>query len=215
MKRIIAFLPLMAILSAILIIAESNDFNKTNNQLLLDKSKELHLRFGDSFFYCAFSMDELRSFSIIQFENTLQLFLQNDEISPKMLAEALTDTEKHFLVIRIADYASSLVAEKDADILFKKIEHWCIGDKLFTVMNGEMGFFVDNLINAMKRIDASKNIIQLNLQSNTVGKGDSKLLNDDPAYFEVLNYLSKQPFPEQLDYYARVYKELSLMCKKN
>jgi hypothetical protein len=215
MKKIIAFLPLMAILSVIFIIAEKNDFDKKNDQLLIDESKELYERFGTSYVYCAFSMEELRPFSIIQSESTLQLYLRNDEISPKMLAETLSESEKEYLIRQIADYASSLDSPEEAKNLLKKIEYWCIGDKLFTVMNGEMGFFVDNLKNAIKRIDATKMIIQHYSQSNNTGKGDAKLLNDDPAYFQVLNYLSKQPFANQLDYYSSIYHELSDICREN
>jgi hypothetical protein len=215
MKKIIAFLPLMAILSVILIIAEKNDFIQNNDQLLLDKSKELNERFGTSYFYCVFSMEELRPFSIIQSESTLQLYLRNDEISPKMLAEELSESDKKYLVSQIADYAASLDSPEEANNLLKKMEYWCIGDKLFTVMNGEMGFFVDNLKNAIKRIDATKKIIQQYSQSNNIGKGDSKMLNDDPVYFEVLNYLSKQPFVNQLEYYSNIYHELSDICRDN
>lgn len=215
MRKIIAFLPLMVILSAIFIIADNTDFDKSNDQLLFDKSKELRERFGTSYLYCAFSLEELRPFSIIQSESTLQLYLRNDEISPKILAEALSEQEKSFLVSQIAEYAASLEFPEEAENLLKKIEYWCIGDKLFTVMNGEMGIFVDNLKNAIKRIDATKNILQQYSQSNNTGKGEAELLNDDPAYFQVLNYLSKQPFAEQLDYYASIYNELSDICREN
>lgn len=215
MKKTITFLPVIMLFAVIMIIAGTGTDKGSLDNRFRNTVMKLHERFDQSFFFSVFSLEEIRNYSIIQTDNTLQLYLSNDDISPKLLAEALSEQDKDILVSKIADYAMTLSSIQEAENFFKRIEYWCIADQLFTLMNGKMGFYAENLKNAVKRIEETKRIFSQFDRSNSAHSDDDQNLSDDQQYFELLNYLSKLSFDQQLEYYSDVYHELSLMSKES
>lgn len=215
MKKTITFLPVIMLFAVIIIIAGTGTDKGSVDNRFRDTVKLLQERFDQSFFYSVFSLEEVRNYSIIQTDNTLQLYLSNDDISPKLLAEALTDEDKDILAVKIAEYAMTMSSIQEAENFFKRIEYWCIADQLFTFMNGKMGFYVENLKNAMKRIEETRKIFHPFDRSGSTSYDEDSSLNDDQQYFELLNFLSKLPFDQQIDYYSDIYHELSLMSKES
>lgn len=202
MKRYILYtIYLAAFTSAIFLYSSFSSISNTKSNLEYLSEKY------NSFYEALFSIDDLRSFSIIQNESTISIY-NNDWVSPNTYAESLTDDEKINLMSNLTKYLDNL-SEKERIKTTEKIKSWCMINEQFSLMTNSLDIFPNNLMEVLHTNKLTSSVFdQFNLRG-TINIENLSQENKEKAFYESINIISSLEYKDQLAFYGDTFNRLS------
>lgn len=176
--------------------------NSTNEQEL----HQMKERYGDDIYHAFYSLNDLRPYSIIQFDKTIDAY-NNTWIEPDSLIQLLSPDQREALMGKVVYYLNTL-PEKDSKSILCKIDNWCIANRQLKFILCTMRIPEEKVLSACMKIDI------FNQGLNFISKRDSLSLNNishkevNQGLNEITNTLSGLNPTKQLHYYSRIYSEL-------
>lgn len=205
MKKLylIAFSIAVSSLSLFLFNGNADIDNSRNGDLhkIVDK-------YGESAYRSFYSLEELRPFSIIQLDKTLELYTK-DWISPGKYVSILDNSDKKLLRDKITGFLKEKDIEQRTEIL-NKIKYWCTAEKQFAVIRESMCIYDDAILKAVDNIELTSNLFDDG--SFLKNEGDMSGLTSidkDKIFSKTYNRLAGLEFRSQLYYYSRLFDELN------
>jgi hypothetical protein len=211
MKKIIIILSAIAILLCISIF-----YTKAISEIILGdnsvKSKidKLTEENQNNIYLAYFSLNELRSFSIIQIDKFSSKY-DKKWIDPKTYAGELNNDDKELLRSKIIDYINSYKDLKKQGEILNKLYFWCYNEHHLNSIINTFSINQDTVTSAALNTDFLKSVnVKYMNQSSSEYK---KLSNEDykKAYYDMLELVSSLKPREQFAFYSTFYKELSAM----
>lgn len=204
------FFSIAALLVALLAMSPRTDGNKTDETE--SRLETLSREYDDALLRSFYSMDELRPYSIIQLDKTIEMY-QNEWISPKEIVAALSEDEKRALLKSVVEYLRSFDSETRKKI-FMKTEYWCKAERQLLFLVETMDFEPEHISAAISRLDEGKNILSRIAQS---GESDSLKLSErqkDEYYYKTINFVSGLQKSSQMLFFSKVYERLAFIAKR-
>ncbi len=158
-------------------------------------------------FVAFYSVSELRPFSIIQFDKTIELY-SPEWVTPESYAGLLNDKDKQYLQQKIAEYLESMPAEKQNDIM-EKIDYWCVNQRQFRLLINHFDIKESEIIQALNSLKLTGYVVADILVQ---GDLDIKSMSDmqrNEAINLALNIISSKRLQDQLKYYSKLFNKLS------
>lgn len=202
MRNLIFF---AAILVSVFALRSSED--KIGNYEIIRTLNELEDEFGMKFYQSLFSVEEIRPYSILQSQKTIDLY-SDEWLSSSEYIEVLAQDDLDNLKEKIIAYLNSLSSSSTIQIL-KKVENWCIIDMQFTVFN-KYGLNQDMIIGALFQSEFTNEVFDDYINSgpfsiNTITENQKhEIIND------AKNLIASQPTKDQLYFHSSLYKNFAL-----
>ena len=174
-----------------------------------EELNSLYENYGDVLLKSFFSLEELRPFSIIQFDKLSDNY-DNKWISPEKIVAGLKDEEKTMLLDKIITLIESDENPANSTKTLDKIKSWCLAEVQFGFLTDKIGINQASVIKAIRNINTVRQITD----TGAPVKGNKQSDLDDKMFFGAINYISSLSFDQQLKYYSDVYNQLSDICKK-
>ena len=205
-KRIRLFLLIFIIHMIFIGNTTAKDNISENIQHLVEVIDKLKLEYNDVFYKAIYSIDELRSYSIIQIDKISSIY-NNNWLSPNKIVNMLTEKDKQILDQSIADYIDSYGDEKKQTELFMKIRNWCNADFEMTLLTEKMGLPEEKLIRALYKLNP---VLVSEITGETVNPVNVNDVKYGEHYFFLcLNNISNMSTNDQLKYYAHLFNQLA------
>lgn len=164
-------------------------------------------RYSDNIFESIYSINELRAYSIIQLDKTLDIY-NNTWISPETYSAMLNDKDKLVLKSRILEYIQTL--DNSAKInMMNKIRFWCINDLQFHLLSDAYNFGMNNIIESMHSIPLTNSILDIYNERGTIIYENVSDKGINQAYHNALNILINIDFNQQIKYQSELLAILS------
>lgn len=187
----------------------SSETSRIDAETALERYESLY---SSNFYASLYSIDEIRSFMIIQLEKTIEMY-ENEWISPEAVASTLTNKEKSYLKGKVLIYIKSKSSE-EADRLIMKIGSWCVADNQMKFFGKNYGFSDKVLLSTMKALPMAKSILQDENKSGEKAIAKMNALEINEIYHRAVNNLSEMPLNDQMDIYSQIYARInSVTCK--
>lgn len=202
MKRYILYtIYLAAFTSAIFLYSSFSSISNTKSNLEYLSEKY------NSFYEALFSIDDLKSFSIIQNESTISIY-NNNWVSPKTYVEVLTDDEKTNLKNNLTKYLDNL-SENERIKTTEKIKSWCMIHEQFSLMTNSLDIYPNNLMEVLNTNKLTSSVFdQFNLRG-TINIENLSQENKEKAFYESINIISSLDYKDQLAFYGDTFNRLS------
>ncbi len=187
---------------------------KTGNQSDVASKLSVIVAENESDIFVAFySVSELRPFSIIQFDKTLETYSQ-EWVAPESYANLLNDNDKHELQLRITEYLESMPAERQNDII-DKIDYWCVNQRQFRLLIDHFEIEESDIINALNNLKLTSHVVGDIMVQSTRDISSMSEMQRNEAINLALNIISSKRLHEQLKYYSKLFDKLSdIMASK-
>jgi hypothetical protein len=206
MKKIIYIgVSFAVLLSVIYLISKPEKIDAT--EIAKADMEKMQNYFGDSFYLALFSVDELRPFSIIQFEKTYEKNTLG-WLSPDDVSKDLTQNEKELLINKVSEYLSTFEIQRRKSTL-SKVKCWCMAERNFNDMVFTGHISCNDLLAAIKKHNLTSDFFE---KKTPRGPGDISTMSEKDqkqAYYEAINLISGLKFSEQLKFYSEIYSSLS------
>lgn len=158
-------------------------------------------------FVAFYSVSEIRPFSIIQFDKTLDIY-KPGWVTPESFASLLNNKDKQELQKRIIEYLESMPAEKQNDII-DKIDYWCVNQRQFRLLIEHYDIKESDIIKALNNLKLTSHVVgDILLQGNRDINSMSDMQRNE-AINLALNIISSKRLQEQLKYYSKLFHQLS------
>jgi hypothetical protein len=206
--KIINKLTVLFLLSLLLVIVSVNAEDKGKQELkqISDNISKMNSEYGDAFYKALFSIDEIRSYSIIQVDKISNLY-NNNWISPNKILTLLDKKDKELLNSGLSEFIDSYSDTKKQDELLLKIRNWCNAEFEMNLLTCKMGLPEDKLIKALMKINP---IIVSDVTGETINPTNIKnSKGDEQYYFLCLNSISIMTINDQLKYYSKLFNQLA------
>lgn len=200
-KIIIIAAALTAILSAALLLGsitgENNDIKSEINLL--------ESEFGDKTFESFYSLPELRAFSIIQLDRTVENYGYS-RIVPEAIVSELTPKERLALKKSVIEFIGT---SKNHEAIIDKMKSWCACSNNFDALIYGNNIALREVLEVMQ---AQKNMEHLFTGMGKTGELIISDMNDidlNIMYHQIINQIAAMDRPEQFMCYASVYGALA------
>lgn len=165
-------------------------------------------RYEQNVYEALFSINELRPYSIIQLDKTIDIY-NNEWIEPERYAAMLDANDKEVLKKQVFLLIASMDIEKRQQLI-EKINSWCINDLQMHFFISDFGIELHSLVASMYALPLTNNILDT---YNERGKIDASKLEDikiNKAYHSALNIISSIEMKYQLEYHSKLLADLSM-----
>lgn len=185
----------------------SNEHNTELNML-----KQLEKQYGENLYLALFTLPEFRSYSIIAFDKTSELY--NSNWHPANSYLSLLNYEDRTKLMEIT--ANRIQASADSSekvIMIRKLKKWCIAYSQIQFIAVNMSIPQSAIIQSFSELEATEEIISKfkYYQNSSTGIIDEN--NYEQAFAAVINHLSEQSNKEQMQYFGSLYKNLSCIAQ--
>lgn len=181
----------------------SND----KEELIETQLNRLNEQYGENLFIAYYSIEELRSFSIIQLEKTMEMY-NNEWITPENIVSRLNEEDKEVLNEMVIRRIASFSGDKDQQIL-QKLQMWCIAKSQFDLISSNMHFDRDELLVVIKGMDFASDVFR---QVNKTGSAEINNLSEtkkNEVFYSVMNKVAKLDFNDQLMFHSNLFAGLN------
>lgn len=199
----------LMIFGALYLSGQKNLFEK---QDIRKNVERIHEEFGDGMFRAFYAMNELRPYSIIQLESTIDLY-SNSWISPVELAGRLTAEEKEQLIEAIVEYLAAFDYDERVEI-YRKLNLFCVSDKEMELVEYSLGD-KKMIFRALKNSDITKEYFTQFSDRSYLGVDDLSSGQSEKAYYEALNKIATMDDAERFAYLSEFYKNMSQLAGKH
>lgn len=157
-------------------------------------------------FEAFYAIDELRPYSIIQFDKTIDLY-KNVWVAPNNYTAKLSIKDKSTLIESLTSYLHSLKGDEQIKILVK-LRSWCAANIQMDIIEKSFMISKSQIVQAIVKLNPTDSLIDDVMQN---GHGDIKQLDyeryDEMLYKSMDAIASLNP-KDQLKYYSNFFKEL-------
>lgn len=188
---------------------EIDEKNKELNQIKKDL-ENLHSKYDEDFYLACFSVYEIRPYSILQFEQNVDIYT-GEWITSKNYLSNLNAKEKELLKNKIAEYLLTEKAIEKSDII-EKINSWCINHKQFEFIIENYRITEKDFVGLLEKFEEFSNITNLVSNQGPEKIDKSNILQIDEAITNAENIISDMPLKTQLIIYSSIYRELSIIA---
>jgi len=204
-----ALISIMVIAAVSVVIYYTSFSSNNKEELLQSQIEQLQEKHGENLFIAYYSIGELRSYSIIQLDKTIEMY-NNQWITPEEIVAKLNNDDKARLNDKIIQRLKSFNNGKDQELI-QKIQLWCVAKSQFDLISSQMGFDRTELLTVIKDMNfASEVFASINKTGNT------KIDNINPqkqneAFYSVMNKVANLSFNEQLMFHSNLFAGLNKM----
>lgn len=208
---VVSFVLLACVLFANIMPKQSvQSGNECNTEL--NMLKNINKQYGDNLFLALFTLPEFRSYSIIAFDKTSELY--NSNWHPANSYLSLLNYEDRTKLMEIT--ANRIKASADSSekvIMMRKLKKWCIAYAQIQFISVNMSIPQSAIIQSFSELEETEEIISKfkYYQNSSTGVIDES--NYDQAFAAVVNHLSGQSNKEQMQYFGSLYKNLSCIAQ--
>jgi hypothetical protein len=174
---------------------------------------ELYKQYDEGLLKAFLSIEELRPFSIIQFDKFSDKY-KNEWTSPSKMIEKLNKHDRELLINRVADYLDRQGEQKNKSGIINKLKYWCIADEQFNILTEKMCLPDDIVFKALSEVAGTRNIFTQEKDDKLKDINNLNSLQVEQLYIETMNYISTLSLKEQLRCYGEVYSQLSVLTLK-
>jgi hypothetical protein len=212
MKTIIKVLVVFLFMGVFASVSSLKAESKINAKSIGETLRDFGSVYDTLLFKCFYSLDELRPFSIIQFDKISRMY-DNKWIPPGVILGKLDEEEREELFSKIVDYIDSFDNDGQKTFVLNKIKNWCITASHYNFMINKMGISLNSIIDAANKVSS---VVLAGSTGDiiTARASDMKLLDKDKAYISAINYVSSLAFEGQLNFYSELYHQLALISRK-
>lgn len=168
--------------------------------------------YGDHAYRAFYSLDELRPFSIIQIDKTIDMY-SNKWIEPDRIIAAL-ESEDKVILVKAIDKMICGMKEGKGDLLLEKIENWCKADMHLELIENIYGFDRTHVLGLSAEIQGTDNVISQVPPQGPIDVGSMDGLEKNKAYHKMVNYISSLEFSEQMCFFSDLFRKLSVYAAK-
>ncbi|MFP4527631.1 MAG: hypothetical protein ACLFQX_03705 [Candidatus Kapaibacterium sp.] len=212
MRRSLNTLAIIAIILAIGIAF--NQYSEADSSPKIESNLENYAkRYGARFYKSLFSLPETRPYSIIQFDETSQMY-DNQWIPPEQLVGALDEFELEELISRNAELIGDK-SEAEQIAILRKINSWCLCEMQMDYINDWLGFPESELLQIAQNNPKTRFLFT---KFHQQGGFNIKHMSDEQmneAYYDVINTLAGLDFPVQMHFWANIYGQLEVVAASN
>ncbi len=181
---------------------------RTGNQSKVASKLSVIVAENESNIFVAFySVSELRPFSIIQFDKTIELYSPK-WVAAESYADLLDNKDKQELQKRIAEYLESMPAEKQNDII-EKIDYWCVNERQFRLLIDHFAIKESDIIRALNSLKLTSHVVADILVRGDLDIRSMSDMQRNEAINLALNIISSKRLQDQLKYYSKLFNKLS------
>jgi len=209
MKR--NFIFILAMLTAVMGAALLNGSIKGKEDITLDELNKLERQFGENIYVSFYSLDELRSFAIIQLDKTSDNY-NNCWLSPELTAKYLSAKEKGILKKAIADFIASSDNSKEN---LNKIKYWLAADGQFSAMAKGYGLSLDEIVKLLMSNPKTQYLLNEINPSGNIPISDLSEIEKNKLYHRSINVLCEMEVVNQFHYYASIFSSYANSIAKN
>lgn len=209
-KQILFAVFIFAVLTASVIPANILNSESLSNNLEYNL-EYIFNRYNTNVYESIYSINELRAYSIIQLDKTIEIY-DNTWIAPETFSAMLDDKDKTILKEQIFKYFNSL--DNIAKInMMNKIKYWCINDLQLNLLSSAYEFDINIIIASMHSIPLTNTILDLYNERGTIVYESISDKDVNQAYHNALNILINVNFNEQINYHSELLAILSEKIK--
>jgi len=157
-------------------------------------------------------LEELRPFSIVQIDQICDMYSSN-WLSPNVIISKLNNNDKQTLTKNVAEYIESFNDTDKEKFLLLRIVNWCKADMQFAFINGSLGIFQDNIVQALNNVNKTN---QYFLIYDVKADGSTKDTTQQKefTYYQTLNLISTMKTSDQLKFYGDIFYQLAALAEK-
>lgn len=179
-----------------------------NEEITLNKLKEIENSFHESFYESLFSISELKSISIISVNKIASMY-DNKWISPATANEMLNLDDKRSLLHSTKDFLETIPNNDTKKVLIQKVRRWCIAHFQVEMLSDKMRISRESIIKALSELPGTDSLIVQYSENQNQGESFINSLDYPQVYFESINYLSQLSGREQMNFFSKLYDKLS------
>ena len=215
-KEIFKYIPIYLIGVFVIVFflySRNTNSSEDKDSTVKKELNELYKKYDKGLLKAFLSLDELRPFSIIQFDKLSDKY-KNEWTSPKEMLDILNKRDRELLVVRVAEYLDGQQEQQNKTVIINKLKYWCIADEQFVMLTEKMGLPDDDVFKALSEVAGARHIFT---QEKDNKLKDIKHLNSlqvEQLYTESMNYICSLSLKEQLRCYSEVYNQLSILTLK-
>ncbi len=213
-KEFLKYIPVyvlsLFIIVFIIFARNSADDKESNTKKELNG---LYEQYDDGLLKAFLSLNELRPFSIIQFDKFSDKY-DNEWTSPTKMAERLNRKDRELLISRVAGYVDRLKDKQKASDILNKLKYWCIADEQFYLLKDKIGLSDDIVFKALSQVAGTSHIFTQEKDNKLKDVSNMNSNQIEHLYIETINYISGLSLNEQLKCYGEVYNQLSVLTMK-
>ena len=204
-----------ALISIIMIAAVSvviyyTSFSSNNKEELLQSQiEQLKEKHGENLFIAYYSIDELRSYSIIQLDKTIEMY-NNRWITPEEIVTKLDNEDKATLNDKIIQRLKSFNNGKDQELI-QKIQLWCVAKSQFDLISSQMGFNKTELLSVIKGMNFASDVFASINKTGNTEIDDLNHQKQNEVFYSVMNKVADLSFNEQLMFHSNLFAGLNKM----
>jgi hypothetical protein len=209
MRRI--FTPVAAIVIVLAIGFVFNYYTEANSTPQVETNLRQYAdRFGERFYKALFSLPETRPYSIIQFDATSEMY-QNEWIPPEKLVGALEESDFDKLIRANAELIATKEEANQVRVI-EKLHNWCLCDMQLNYINNWLGFSDRDLLRTARNNPKTRYLFTKFHQHGGFDISGLTELQQNEAYYEIVNTLADFEFDQQMNYWADTYSQLKILA---
>jgi len=165
-------------------------------------------KYDSAFYICLYAIEELRPFSIIQFDKTTEMYKDN-WVAPQNYLSVLSNEERVQLEQKILHYIKEK-PQYDQKRILEKIDKYCNMQQHFDYL--EYTYQIDDelLLEASLNIESTRNIFdKYNRLGNKLEIKQLKENEKDEAMVNTVNHILNLNKKYQLIYFSQLYAHIA------
>ena len=195
MKRLLFYLVALLFNCSVL-LSQSSDVAR--NIYYLEKE------YGDLFIESLYSIDETRTYSIIQIDKVSMLY-NNNWLSPAAIVRMLKAEDKKYLVDEIINFLSSFDNTAESNSIADKLRNWCITKEQLDLVSDKMNVGRSKVLNLLAEVWSGY------VNANTGETADRIVSGKDEEheYYILIEIIAANKSKEMYKIYSKLFAQLA------